>query len=266
MSLRASLALSLVLLVCACSPIGSTDAGHDAGALADAGIVDAGMGDAGPRDAGRTRPEFLACDGVQIDVPQVPNQCGCDAGVPCFFGQCTFECAECSTLSPCPAGWTCDFIRPPYCSGTCRRAVEDCTEPASGTVQVDAMDWNCSSEGVCRFRHEVIPQDGGVVLRCFAIAPSMASTLMAELPIDAGNWSALFLAKCISTQDLASNECWSHGLEVAVTFQDGGQFAYLNNGAVKPPAPFEAASLSLFSECAAPFKAWDGGTYSLPFD
>lgn len=224
------------------------------------------MRDAGPWDAGQIRPEFSACDGVQIDVPQVPNQCGCDAGVPCWFGQCTFECAECSTLSPCPTGWTCDFIRPPYCSGTCRRELGQCAEPASGSVHVDAMDWNCSTEGVCRFRHEVTPLDGGVVLRCLAISPSSAATLMAELSIDAGDWSALFLARCVSSEELLSNDCWSHGLEVEVTFEDGGRFAYVNNGAVKPPAVFEATSLRLFSECAGPFKAWDGGTYSLPFE
>lgn len=101
----------------------TSDSGVD-GAVDDAG----GAEDSGLPDSGWERPVFGSCEGVLVAVPERPSECGCQPRQNCVRGSCTWECVACSSLSPCSAGWTCDFISPPYCEGVCRRALMDCPQ------------------------------------------------------------------------------------------------------------------------------------------
>lgn len=229
------------------------------------GGFDAGSADSGAYDAGLPRPTFESCDGVSVAVPPPPADCGCDGG-PCFFGECTLECSECSTLSPCPSGWSCDYIRPPYCSGICRRLPRECPELTAAAVEVTLYDPNCGWNGACRFRHLVQAiSDGGTGLLCIVTPPDSSTISLGAVSLATELLSNLSTGTCFSPNEFVSNGCFTHGLDFEVTYEDAGHFSYSSNGAAKLPQPLEAAAYSIFESCRPLFQTWDGGSYSLQY-
>ncbi len=223
--------------------------------------------DAGPRsavDAGPERPLFDSCEDAGVELPPRASDCGCEPGAECHLGACSWDCSRCSSLSPCPAGYRCDFVWPPLCEGVCRRELEPCATPPSGRVELELTAWQCSPDfqRKCRFLHAV-SRDGGVT----SVSCSVAATWLdggvalgtVETTRDA--WSPLFSAACHSSAELTAWECVTHGAEIHARYPDGGGFEYGSTSAAQPPSAFTTSATDVFRLCAPRFRSWDGGHY-----
>lgn len=254
MSLRSALLLALA----ACS---ATPAGPDAASQFDASTPDAGIEDAGERrDAGR--PVFLSCDGVQIEIPARESQCGCAPREECFAGSCTYECAPCSSLSPCPAGWECTQIDIPFCEGMCRRRLDDCALHISAMRVVLEAEACTPSGRRCDFIHSV---GEGVVDCSVNVAGDDAGTqLLAQFSIDVGSLRSLSSITCYRDSDFSILGCTSAAALVRVEW-DGGLVSFATGTGVLPPLAFESAAVRAFQLCAGTFRLWDGGRYPFVF-
>lgn len=241
----------------ACSTPGLTDAG------ADANSPDGGVQDAGGVDSGPERPVFASCEGVLVAIPDKPPECGCEPRQDCLRGSCTWECVACSSLSPCPAGWSCDFISPPFCEGVCRKSLDPCPVTPAQFLEVDLVEWGCREDltGRCVFRHELSRSDG--TLRCLVFPPEQVDGGLLLAVLDAGSvdWDGLSTARCLTTSELTSEACFTVQAEVHVRFDDDAGFEYGSSTAFKVPPAFELPVEDSFSACAPSFRGWDGGIY-----
>lgn len=240
-----------------------TEPGLDSGAPAGDGGDGGDLEDGGAYDSGQPRPQFQSCDGVMVALPARPPDCGCDPRQDCHLGSCTWQCAPCSSLSPCPPGWICDLVSVPYCEGVCRTHSDDCQVVPNGSVTLDLVWRLCGgNKGGCTFRHDVTSDAGVTTVSCSIVAEWLDSGVqIGTAQGDAGLWTGLFVAGCVSSVRLASRSCLSNQAEVVVKFSEDAGFEYGTGTAFRPPAVFESAAAKIFGLCAAQFRSWDGGTY-----
>lgn len=228
-------------------------------------VLDAGFDGGREFDAGPARPVFASCEGVVVGVPVSGNPCDCvSSRQSCTILGCTWDCAVCSTLSPCPTGWECEVILPPYCEGRCRRRIPPCSGTISQRVELTLVAPDCRITG-CRFRH-VLDFDAGV-MTCIAedasdggfrqtahggaLSPDLSSGI-AEL-------------RCRSTAELDGLYCVTSVAEAVAQFDDEAPITWILGSAAGPSQSFDAAALQVFRQCSEIFRGWDAGVYPFRF-
>ena len=225
--------------------------------IADAGVPQNTAGgmavDAGEIDSG-TRPLFADCTGVLIEVPPNQNPCGCqnDREV-CKMAGCSWQCASCSTLSPCLTGWECDRITPPYCEGLCRKSLPRC-DAGFDLNEVVVEDWSCVRPP-CRFRHSLF--DAGIHCSIGISASDWTTTGVA--PSRGISSADLGTIGCYTSRDFESDSCLSVQAEVVTSMPDGGAIRFGTAYATKPPFLYWSAAVQMFRACAPFFQAADAG-------
>lgn len=206
----------------------------------------------GPTSGGR--PEFLSCEGVRAYVPEGPSECGCsNSRELCSVGPiCTWNCSRCSVGSPCPTGWECDRIVPPFCEGVCRQHLPPCLD-AGAPVELRVVVWSCR-EPPCELRHVIV--DGGILCLSAGVAqfvPMNTQQLAADISAITCRRSADFLAEsCLSVQAL-----------LVTRLQDGGMIEFGTASAIQPPNSFARGAVPILTACQSAFANSDAGLVRL---
>ncbi len=224
--------------------------------VTDGGAVEAGVPDAGP-----PRPTWTSCEGVEASV-HAPWWC-CDGGTGCPVQfTCGESCAPCAAATPCAPGWSCEWIRAPYCEGECRRRLSACPpDLAMKHLTLDAVHswvWQLAwTHDLDLDRH---------LLSC-SVRDEATGRVTSLGTGDAGqvDWAALRTASCLRDSDLLAVNCRTHGAGVHVRPDADGGFWFSLTGAIAPPPAFERAAVEALRGCAAVFRAWDGGVYPYTF-
>lgn len=257
------------LLLCAAGCIGSSpepcDGGVPVNPDADASF-DWDAGADGGIDSGFDYSFGICRDAGEVLERQSDTSCGCTNGMTCGIGdQCDYECVECNDKTPCPGNGICMFIFPGICIGSCTYPADSCGSGPMPTSVVYQSSWfactdrrdvfECDwvraldlSSARLRLSVQLHLSDGGLEIVDAGSVSAEGFDGIWRSAAENGLW-------CVTTKELQSESCVSHGLyeHVDISSGDAGHsFEYGSINGRQPPLPVLDAVYRL-GEVSSPY-------------